>query len=315
MSDVHTCAVCGGAKAPEDLDRSTCDTCRGRSGKLFDLDVAIRAVGDSPERIREWPAIRHHLRERFGNLSDTDLWTAFTDSLAAKGLHRNDWLIWPFSAVPDLLSDNPWRAVPADFNGELTPAMLAAGVVVDSIQMPHGEPFEIWNTYVKVVQGDAPSACPHAEPPIRAELLPNVERRWRQLWEFGPSETIHWVGRQATMESLCLCYGDDGKPRAFNTPGKAAGGSGQTAKARSAPITTSRPSKANVNARMLEAIQSDPAAIGWNSSQWARYLGCAKSSAVETKSWKDLGIARERSRAERAKDRRRRPKASEGRRD
>jgi len=64
--------------------------------------------------------------------------------------------------------------------------------------------------------------------------------------------------------------------------------------------------KPRVNARMLETIQRNTETMGWNSTEWARHLKCAKSSVVETAAWKDLTIARERAKAERATDRRRR---------
>jgi hypothetical protein len=79
------------------------------------------------------------------------------------------------------------------------------------------------------------------------------------------------------------------------------------------PRVVQRP--AGINARMLEAIQANPEVMGWNSSQWAKHLKCAKSSVVETQTWKDLSIRRDRHRAERARDRRRRPKGSEQRPD
>jgi hypothetical protein len=66
-----------------------------------------------------------------------------------------------------------------------------------------------------------------------------------------------------------------------------------------------------VNARMIETIQTIAEALGWNSTQWAKHLKCAKSSVVATKTWKDLTMGRERTKAERAKDRRRRPKGSD----
>jgi hypothetical protein len=74
-------------------------------------------------------------------------------------------------------------------------------------------------------------------------------------------------------------------------------------------------SKPRVNARMLETIQANPEAMGWNSKQWAEHLRCAKSSVVDTQTWKDLSMRRDRERAERARDRRRRPKASDQRRE
>jgi hypothetical protein len=72
---------------------------------------------------------------------------------------------------------------------------------------------------------------------------------------------------------------------------------------------------ASVNARMLETIQANPEAMGWNSAEWAKHLKCAKSSVVETPTWINLKMGRERARAERARDRRRRSKGSDQRRD
>jgi hypothetical protein len=73
--------------------------------------------------------------------------------------------------------------------------------------------------------------------------------------------------------------------------------------------------RASVNARMLQTIQEDPDAMGWSCKQWAQHLRCAKSSVVETATWKNMSITRERARAERRRDRGRRPKASDHRRD
>lgn len=67
-----------------------------------------------------------------------------------------------------------------------------------------------------------------------------------------------------------------------------------------------------INARMLEAMQENPSEVmGWSSARWAEHLKCVKSSIVETPTWKDLMMARDRVKAERAVDRRRKPKASD----
>ncbi|MFM9965078.1 MAG: hypothetical protein ACKV2Q_28080 [Planctomycetaceae bacterium] len=67
-----------------------------------------------------------------------------------------------------------------------------------------------------------------------------------------------------------------------------------------------------INARMLEAMQANPQKVmGWSSARWARHLTCVKSSIASTPTWKDLMMARERVKAERAVDRRRKPKASD----
>ena len=88
----------------QDKDRGVCHDCLSPTGKLADLDIAIRASGDSPERIPEWPGIRHCLRKRFGhNLSGAELWERFTDLLRAEGrLQPNDYLRMPLYQVRDL---------------------------------------------------------------------------------------------------------------------------------------------------------------------------------------------------------------------
>lgn len=72
---------------------------------------------------------------------------------------------------------------------------------------------------------------------------------------------------------------------------------------------------ATVNERMAGTIMENPEAMGWNSPQWAKHLKCGKSSVVETATWKKLESARLQAKAERMKDRRRKPKASDSRRD
>lgn len=64
--------------------------------------------------------------------------------------------------------------------------------------------------------------------------------------------------------------------------------------------------KATINARMLEAIQKDTNAMGWNSTKWAEELKCSKPAIVGTETWENCKMARERKRAERARDRRQR---------
>jgi len=70
-------------------------------------------------------------------------------------------------------------------------------------------------------------------------------------------------------------------------------------------LTSGKQVRKNVNARMIEKITQNHEAMGWTSPEWARQLTCAKSSVVATRTWKDLTMARERKRAERARDRRR----------
>ena len=73
--------------------------------------------------------------------------------------------------------------------------------------------------------------------------------------------------------------------------------------------------KATVNQRMSELIIERKGTMGWNSRQWAEFLKCTASTVVATTVWKELEIARKVGKAELRKDRRRKPKASDQRRD
>jgi hypothetical protein len=98
-------------------------------------------------------------------------------------------------------------------------------------------------------------------------------------------------------------------PARLDVGGNAAQGDDQA----EATKPTGKPAK--VNERMAGTIMENPEAMGWNSAQWARHLKCGKSSVVQTATWKKLESARQLAKAERMKDRRRKPKASDSRRD
>ena len=64
-------------------------------------------------------------------------------------------------------------------------------------------------------------------------------------------------------------------------------------------------SKGTVNARMLETLQKNSESRGWTCTRWSKLLKCAKSTVVETATWKVLAMARKKISAERAMDRHR----------
>lgn len=77
-------------------------------------------------------------------------------------------------------------------------------------------------------------------------------------------------------------------------------------------VKTKIKGKASINARMLETMQLNSESHGWSAAQWAMHLKCAKSSVVETPTWKDLALVRDRMRAERAADRRQNQRTQPG---
>jgi hypothetical protein len=139
---------------------------------------------------------------------------------------------------------------------------------------------------------------------------------WRQLcrrWPiFGKAQ------RMGARESgsPALAVDQQGAPPSAPARAPAAGQAAAAApETRSAPPTRSKRPKATVNARMLETIQANSEALGWNSRQWAEHLRCGKPAVVATPTWKSLELRREQARAQRALDRRRKPKASDRRHD
>lgn len=78
-------------------------------------------------------------------------------------------------------------------------------LVVDGIQLGWGNRLPIFKSDVKVMDGDLPTVCPKAHPQIPSELLTQIQQRWRSLGWCPIGKTIHWVGRQDTIERLCTC--------------------------------------------------------------------------------------------------------------
>jgi len=119
-------------------------------------------------------------------------------------------------------------------------------------------------------------------PPLDAEALSaKIEREAKFLEQNGVTSPVHPPGQIGALQGL-------------------AGKGGR---------------KKGINGRMLDMLSKNHEAIGWTCSRWAKELKCAPSSVVETRAWQDLKMGRERRRAERALDRRRRPKGSDQRRE
>jgi hypothetical protein len=76
-----------------------------------------------------------------------------------------------------------------------------------------------------------------------------------------------------------------------------------------------KPKRATVNMRMMDEIQKNREAMGWGATKWSRHLRCSKAAVCEAQTYKNLESARLAAKAEHMKDRRRKPKASDGRRN
>lgn len=93
-----------------------------------------------------------------------------------------------------------------------SPAFQNANFLIDFIGLANGKRFPVYRRDCKAVPGARPSICPSAEPkpPVRlrpdGEMLVDMEKRFRDLHLVGEGETIHWVGRQSTVETTCVCH-------------------------------------------------------------------------------------------------------------
>jgi hypothetical protein len=220
------CARCGKLLNEEDRDRSECHSCRSPYGKLADLDIAIRAGGDSPDRIKEWPAIRHVLREHFGaQYSAKELWERFTDLMHAGRIDPEVYLRASFATVMQ------WLAV-ATLNAKSTPITPERdddgnlrlpgwierkhGLLLDQIHLGRGNMFPISTSDAKIVDGDTPAVCPKTDRPVGAEWLPTILSIYRRCGMVGPAQTIHWVGGQLRLENVCTCFGVGDSPGPSN---------------------------------------------------------------------------------------------------
>jgi hypothetical protein len=104
---VDKCVECGAELELEDVEfqRGTCKTCRDRTGKLGDLAIAIRATGDSPGRIKQWPEISHWAREKWGDLKDEVLFERILGMVDAHTGDPSRRLLVPISDVLAMLRE------------------------------------------------------------------------------------------------------------------------------------------------------------------------------------------------------------------
>ncbi len=177
---------------------------------------------------------------------------------------------------------------------------------------------------MKVVAGRLPSRCRHALPRISAAELERADRLIRQTVTIPDGMTTHWVGEEGSRQNVCRCHPDAPYaspeqverylPRADAAvqplPVVAPTSTGPATQVLAeepgagvtplpvqnlVPVALAIGSKGKkINARMLEALQDlGDLARGRSAQQWANALGCAKSTVVETNTWKfGLGVQR-----------------------
>ena len=132
---------------------------------------------------------------------------------------------------------------------------------------------------------------------------------------FTEIATVLCQSSEAGPEAVKEVRNKHPQPSIFKWPNQSEIPVGKTAAEKPNRSTGQRSRKPSVNARMLETIQQNSESMGWNSPKWQKYLRCSRSAVVETETWESLESARMRAKAERMKDRHRKPKASDTNRD
>ncbi len=255
------CVLCGGNLAKHDLDRGTCHDCRSQKGKLADLNIAIQAPADAPQRIDEWPAIRHLLRQIFrDDISESELWERCTDWLKASG--QKDYLSIPLCDLQQMLEHelrrDAQRSRPAEERETTLDAMAARQRESDAADKRRLE-----EAYERADQGDI-NHPPHQPNRIDGRLSqPTTEK----------ATPVTEAGNRTNRED---------------------------------EVVAKKKPRVTVNNRMKAELAADLDTVkGWTAQQWANHLGCAKSTVVESPTWKSLSLLRQQAKAERRNDRRR----------
>jgi hypothetical protein len=145
----------------------------------------------------------------------------------------------PFAASTvaiDLLLGDPDKEGHHIVSEEEYNALDQRSAAIDYIQLGQQRIFWIYRDWCKPVQGSEPSICPNADPPAdkadHAGLLsfmPAIEKRCRELNLIGVGQTIHWVGEQARLGTVCTCFRSE-------VPGSTPGGKGHAPESSTAGI-------------------------------------------------------------------------------
>src|SRR5262249_44592170 len=80
------------------------------------------------------------------------------------------------------------------------------------IELGEGQHFPIYRDWCIAAPGTTPTICPNADPPADdadrralSQYLPEISQQFRDLHLIGEDQTIHWVGRQARLATVCHC--------------------------------------------------------------------------------------------------------------
>jgi hypothetical protein len=112
-----------------------------------------------------------------------------------------------------LLTTKPYFASLVEVDAyQKTPEFQNADFLIDAIILGNGRKFPIYRHSCKLAIGTVPTLCPKADYPTdKAErqalrgYLPDIAKAFRTRGIINENQTIHWVGRQASLASICRC--------------------------------------------------------------------------------------------------------------
>jgi hypothetical protein len=188
----HACVQSSYLSVEEDL--VVCDY--SKSGRRVERHFALREVNDEGVGYPDAVGLSRRARRWIYTALATDPFTVST------------------VAIDVLLADPryvvSWNVMDSFLK---SPAFQESNYRVDYILLGENRTFPIYRNWCVPVPGSSPSLCPNADPPadeadrkVLLALLPDIEKRFRSLRLIGKGQTIHWVGRQERLGTVCMCF-------------------------------------------------------------------------------------------------------------
>ena len=177
---------------------------------LIEGDWVVKSSGGSAEVCE--PAERYALPMTYGPILNPDLRPILGEPFKRWRISHPTVNVFHASlvALDQLLADpNPagkrlvsWEELAIWQN---SPGFQNANHILDFIILGNGRRFPIYRNSARVISKSVPSICPKARPSLPPEFLPKIADLYRSRGLISDGQTIHWVGDQATIDSVCTC--------------------------------------------------------------------------------------------------------------
>jgi nucleoside phosphorylase len=162
------------------------------------------------------PAVNYALPMTYGPIQDPDQRPVLARPFTRWRITHPTIDVFAASIIAlDVLLGNPdpnggyfvsWQEMDA---WQRSPEFQNANHTLDIIVLGNRARFPINRYSCKIVEGDTPTVCPNARPYLPEAFLPSVTGVFRRFLK--PGQTIHWVGDQLTIDSVCTCHMTTGR--------------------------------------------------------------------------------------------------------